>query len=170
MTPKAKAILAWLATLAWAAEIYWSSTRMLGSSRTRSWLARLLASLDLRLSPDAQWSLHLVLRKGAHCFEYGVFAALLFHALTAHFQWRRPLAAPAPRKVALGSLAVAAFYAATDEFHQLFVAGRGASLGDWAIDVAAAALALAWLARPENRPRSGVRLLAVRKETASSAV
>ena len=60
----------------------------------------------------------VVLRKLAHLVEYAVLGALLLRAL------RRE-----PAAVALGSL-----YAATDEIHQSFVAGRQGSPLDWLID------------------------------------
>jgi VanZ family protein len=62
----------------------------------------------------------LVLRKLAHMAEYAVLGALLVRAVQ-----REPLA------VLLGSA-----YAATDEVHQAFVAGRHASPLDWLIDTA----------------------------------
>ena len=60
----------------------------------------------------------VVLRKLAHVAEFAVLGALLFRALR-----REPVAA------LVGSL-----YAATDEIHQTFVAGRQGSPLDWAID------------------------------------
>jgi VanZ family protein len=62
----------------------------------------------------------LVLRKLAHMAEYAALGALLVRAVQ-----REPLA------VLLGSA-----YAATDEVHQAFVAGRHASPLDWLIDTA----------------------------------
>jgi VanZ like family len=76
----------------------------------------------------------LVLRKLAHLAEFAVLGALLYRALER--AW------PA---VLVGSL-----YAASDELHQLFVAGRHASPLDWAIDtagIAAGVLLYARLAR-----------------------
>ena len=62
----------------------------------------------------------LVLRKLAHLTEYAVLGALLCRAL------RRGQAA----------IALAAAYAATDEWHQTFVRGRHGSPLDWLIDLA----------------------------------
>lgn len=86
-------------------------------------------------------------RKAAHMIEYAVLAALATLALSRKGK-RGPL-------IAL-SLAVA--WAALDETHQLFVAGRGPQLFDVLIDAAgaaigaAAAAALLWLLR---RARDG---------------
>jgi len=62
----------------------------------------------------------LVLRKLAHFGEFAVLGALLARAT------RRE-----PAAIGLGAL-----YAATDEVHQSFVAGRQGSPLDWAIDTA----------------------------------
>jgi VanZ family protein len=71
-----------------------------------------------------------VLRKGAHLTEYAILGALLVRALGRE--------APA----FLAGVA----YAATDELHQHFVAGRHASPIDVAIDAVGVALGvLAWL-------------------------
>jgi VanZ family protein len=79
----------------------------------------------------------LVIRKAAHMAEYAILAILLFNsfgfktALTRRL-WR--------------SAAIAAAYAATDEAHQLLVAGRAGQLRDIAIDSVGvvAGLALCW--------------------------
>jgi VanZ family protein len=68
----------------------------------------------------------LILRKCAHTAEYAVLAILLMRALGSE----------------LAALAVALAYAATDELHQAFVAGRHASPVDVAIDGIGAALGL----------------------------
>ncbi len=77
----------------------------------------------------------LVLRKLAHFAEYAILAVLLYRAVG-----RAPAA-----------LALASLYAATDEVHQLFVAGRHASPLDWLIDSAGAAAGLAVFMRVGRR-------------------
>lgn len=66
------------------------------------------------------------LDKAAHALEYAVLGLLLARAFGGG--WRRVLAA----------VAVAALYGLTDEWHQSFVPGREATLGDWAADWAGA--------------------------------
>lgn len=73
----------------------------------------------------------LVLRKLAHAAEFGILGALLQRALR-----REPLA------ILLGSA-----YAATDEVHQAFVAGRHGSPVDWLIDTAGVAAGVLLYAR-----------------------
>ena len=80
-------------------------------------------------------------RKLVHMASYGLLWFLWWRALG----WRRPALAAA--------LALA--YAATDEFHQHFVAGRHGSPVDVAIDAAGVALAI--LAVSRGRRRSAAR-------------
>jgi VanZ family protein len=72
-----------------------------------------------------------ILRKLAHTAEYAILGALLFRA-----------ARNAPVAVLIASA-----YAATDEVHQTFVAGRHGSPLDWLIDSAGALLGVAVAAR-----------------------
>lgn len=95
-----------------------------------AWMAfifALSATPDLRVSPDQL--VDLVLRKLGHMGVFGILALLIAWA----WPWRRPL---------LAALLLATAYAASDEIHQLFVAGRTGDPLDVAIDVAGAAIAL----------------------------
>lgn len=74
-------------------------------------------------------------RKMAHMTEYGVLSVLLFIWLG---QWEMSLL----RRGGTASGA-AAVYAATDEIHQLFVAGRSGRFSDVCIDTAGAILGIA---------------------------
>lgn len=80
------------------------------------------------ISPDL---IHLLIRKGAHMTEY----AVLF------FLNRRALKIEGARRPGLLALVLCALYAATDEFHQGFVAGRGPSVVDVGIDTLGAGIA-----------------------------
>ena len=75
--------------------------------------------------------IHLLIRKGAHMTEYAVLFFLCFRALRMQ-QAKRP---------GWYALLLCALYAATDEFHQGFVAGRGPSLMDTGIDTLGAGAA-----------------------------
>lgn len=140
MSRSTTALLWWLSSGAWAVQIFWASTGTLSSSRTRSWLTGLLAELGFALSRDQLGLLHLAARKSAHLIQYGIFAALLYQALTAQQRWQSPAQPLARRRVAAAGVLLAALYAATDEIHQLFVVGRGASFSDWIIDLVGAVL------------------------------
>lgn len=78
-------------------------------------------------------------RKAAHMTEYAVLACIFLGNCSCYpvFAGRRYLWA----------FALAASYAATDEFHQLFIEGRSGEVRDVLIDSAGAAagLLLAWL-------------------------
>lgn len=71
-----------------------------------------------------------VVRKSAHFTEYLILAmAFVFHFIL----WRK-----SGWKLFFWSVGLTAFYAASDEFHQLFVTGRGAQFRDVLIDTAGA--------------------------------
>ena len=136
-------------TLAWAAVVVWAVLIFVASAKSgfdfdtgngplelaKRWLADVLSSLmgyPVDPSPIGHFS------------EYLVFGALLFNALRMHLHMR-------PSGVALCAIAIAAAYAATDEFHQMFVPGRACDLVDWLVDVAAAAIAACVFAAVLNR-------------------
>ena len=81
-----------------------------------------------------------MIRKCAHIVEYFIFSVLLWLSIrTPGEPWRF--------RWALLAVALATAYAATDEFHQIFVPGRGASVHDVMIDACGATLAqiIIWL-------------------------
>jgi VanZ family protein len=83
---------------------------------------------------------HHVIRKCAHFTEYFVFFLLLYRAVRAgRAGWRWTWAFIA--------WLIAALYSASDEFHQMFVPSRGASVYDSLLDSTAAfvALVVLWL-------------------------
>lgn len=71
-----------------------------------------------------------IIRKGAHFTEYAILAGTIF----LHFSLRNRKGI----KLILLSVALTAMYAATDEFHQLFVPGRSGEIKDVLIDTAGA--------------------------------
>lgn len=75
--------------------------------------------------------LHVLIRKAAHMAEYAVLFCLYHAALHAS-------GAKRPGTIAL---VMAVVYAATDEFHQAFVADRGPSVVDVVIDGCGASIA-----------------------------
>lgn len=87
------------------------------------------------LKPDiSEEAIRLVLlpvRKSMHVAEYAILAMLIWRAR------RKPVAGdarPWNTRDAFVAVGLAALYAATDEFHQWFVATRGASVVDVLID------------------------------------
>ncbi len=79
----------------------------------------------------------------AHFFEYALFGLTLTWGATSGFH--RPLTSKSA--VMLG--VIAALYAIGDEFHQSFVPGRVASVGDVGVDIlgAAACVGVVWVNR-----------------------
>ena len=86
-------------------------------------------------SHDTLMLLHALIRKSAHVTEYFIFSLFLLHGIRAgRKEWRL--------RWALIAIGVAALYASSDEFHQIFVPGRHASPYDVMItNVAGATLA-----------------------------
>lgn len=70
----------------------------------------------------------LILRKCAHVFEYAVLGLLLVNA------WRKTWQTVPSRRAVGWCIALGILYAASDEFHQSFVPGRGPSVLDVTID------------------------------------
>lgn len=124
-------ILSWLLVAAWAGVIFAMSAKSgleldQGTgivSLVKAWLAQALSDATGRAVDPSPIG---------HFGEYLVFGALLFNAFRQHVR---------AGVSALSAIGVAALYAASDEFHQLFVPGRACDPLDWVVDMAAVALA-----------------------------
>ncbi|MBZ5526351.1 MAG: VanZ family protein [Acidobacteriia bacterium] len=134
----------WGPVLAWALVIWIFSTAVFSEAATSRWLFPLLHWLLPNASPRAIGHIHHLIRKFAHVFEYLLFSLLLLHGIRRgrpgwHLSW------------SLAALGLAVLWAASDEFHQIFVFGRGPSLRDVLIDgsgaLTAQLLAAFWFAR-----------------------
>ena len=108
-------LFAWLPVLAWAGLIFAFS-----------------AQSDLRFVTDRD--LDFVVRKIGHMGVFGLLALLLWRAVASTTSLRLPWA---------WGIGLAALYAATDELHQGFVAGRHPSPVDVTIDAVGALIAVA---------------------------
>jgi VanZ family protein len=129
----------WGPVLVWAAVISYASTGAFGSARTQGHIIPILHWLFPSASGPTLFYIHHLIRKGAHVFEYAVFALLVLRGFRSGVEeWRW--------KWALNVTLVVACYAALDEYHQSFVPGRGASAWDSLLDTTAgvAALLIAW--------------------------
>ena len=89
-----------------------------------------------QVTPKLRDTIGFYVRKSAHATEYAILGALLMLALAAWGLSR--LAA----RAAL-ALPIAAAYAASDEYHQLSVAGRSGEWRDIFVDIAGAAIGIA---------------------------
>jgi len=132
-------VSAWAPAVAWAAVIFSMSTDVWSSDHTASILRPLVSFFYPSISDEAFAVVHFAVRKLAHLTEYGVFALLLDRGF-------RLGSSIAPSRAPLAALVVAALYSLSDEAHQSFVASRGASLEDSAIDTVGAAIVATLLA------------------------
>ncbi len=100
-------------------------------------VGRLLLWLGLapRMSPDQFAAVNHYVRKAGHLTEYAILAALLHRALArGKRRW-------SPGRVG-AVLMIAALFAATDEFHQMFVPSRTPAGWDVLLDTIGAAVSL----------------------------
>ena len=136
---------AWVPALLWMAVILWFSDQP--SLR----LSRVIPALAVWGRPPGRY-IDFAASKAAHLAEYFILARLYRRGLAGvTAAAARPgvtaAAGGAPRRstsLHTWAWALAVLYASTDEFHQLFVPGRTATLRDVLIDAAGAALGL-WL-------------------------
>jgi VanZ family protein len=129
-----RSVLWWCLAASWAAKIFWLATETFSSERSGSHLKMLFALFNLDVSPEVFRTIHLALRKSAHLLEYCLLGALVFRALGATRANMTRL------QLSALSILISAAYAFSDEFHQMFVNGRGPSVVDWMIDTIGAAL------------------------------
>jgi VanZ family protein len=136
--------------LGWALFIFGSSTTSLSSPHTSRFFIPLMHWLLPSADPETLELLHEFARKSVHFVNYFVLSLLLFRAL------RAPQRGWAWRWAAL-ALFIASAYAASDEFHQSFEAGRGPSAMDALLDISGATAAqfVVWIfTKPEEKERS----------------
>jgi len=127
----------WLAAIAWAGLISVLSTDAFSSDHTSAFIIPVLRWLFPHAGGETLELLHAAIRKAAHLTEYFIFSILLMRALRGKDRgWKLRWA-----------VAIAAGYAALDEFHQSFVASRTASPWDAQLDTvgASAAQIFRWL-------------------------
>lgn len=133
-----KKVRAWLLCAGWMGVIFFMSAMPGDVSGEQSGLivTCLLGMIRFLFGAEAASSVSVdtigfLVRKAAHMTEYAILFLL----------FRRALALSGARHPGLVALAMSAGYAATDEWHQGFVAGRGPSPVDVGIDTLGAAIA-----------------------------
>jgi VanZ family protein len=115
-----------------------------GTSPHSGWLIQHLLSwlgIGQSLSPAQFESVNHYVRKAGHLTEYALLGGLLHRAAANHRAAADAEGRWSPHRV-LAVLMVLAVYAATDEFHQRFVASRTPSVWDVMIDIAGGAVGL----------------------------
>ena len=129
----------WLPVLIWMALIFSASADSHSYEHSSRFIGPLLHWLFPRMSQSRIEVIHHFFRKGAHLTEYAMLALLLWRAVRQPVKndprpWRWPEAGLA--------LAIVFLYAASDEFHQIFVPTRSPLVSDVLIDTAGGAAGL----------------------------
>lgn len=127
----------WLPLLIWLGVIFVGSTSVMSAEHTSRYVVPFLLWLKPGMSPNAIWTILVVARKCAHVTEYAVLALLLWRALRSV-----PTLSPKTFMVFAAVLLGCALFAASDEFHQMFVKSRTPSVRDVLLDVGGAFLGL----------------------------
>lgn len=127
------------------------------SGKLTTWVLNLLVPDFANFSPEKQEAIRstvgLIVRKLAHFSEYALLGfSLMLHI--AQIQKKTAVCLPVLWAWGIGTL-----YAASDEFHQGFVAGRGPSIVDVTIDsagVIAGVLFLAWILLRKTKKKASL--------------
>jgi len=117
----------WWPALVWAVAISGFSTGAFTSDNTSHYIIPILRFFLPHAAPETLDLLHHIIRKCAHLTEYFILSMLILRGIRAgekgmHVRW------------ALVTILIIAGYAALDEYHQSFVPGRTAAVGDVLID------------------------------------
>ncbi len=128
----------WVPIFVWLGVIFAGSTDIFSTQQTSRYLVPFLRWLDPQISISTIAAIHFALRKLGHLIEYAVLAAFLWRALRNGTSMRAKMST-----LFAGVWVVCAIFAATDEFHQSFIASRSASLLDVMIDTSGAVVGLA---------------------------
>jgi len=125
----------WWPALVWAVVISGFSTGAFTSDNTSRFIVPILRYFLPHASAETLELLHFLVRKCAHFTEYFILSLLILRGIRAgakgmHLRW------------ALLTILLVAGYASLDEFHQSFVPGRTAAVGDVLIDTSGGAVAL----------------------------
>src|ERR1700677_1073619 len=117
----------WWPALIWAMAVSGFSTGWFTSDNTSHFIVPILHLFLPHASADTLDLLHHIIRKCGHLTEYFILSMLILRGIRAgekgmHVRW------------ALVTILIIAGYAALDEYHQSFVPGRTAAVGDVLID------------------------------------
>ena len=123
-------------TCFWAGLIFYLSTGTFGGKLSGAVLSTILHILHVHVTPPTFALLHHLLRKAAHLTEYCIFGLLIFASIQGRDDLYWDL------RTAMWAVILAGGYSLTDEFHQIFVPGRGPALTDCGIDTTAAIIGM----------------------------
>ncbi|MEM7658057.1 MAG: VanZ family protein [Bacteroidota bacterium] len=142
----------WLPLLLWMLLIFLLSHQDKEQSKeTSEWVLAILGFLGIDPADIKGYNLSFWVRKAAHFTEYFILG-ILSHRLLERY-------VPGP-KIWLWAWLFCACYAGTDEFHQRFVPGRGASIIDVGIDSLGAIVGiLCWRFWQGRKSRTGTNIV-----------
>ncbi|SHG36329.1 VanZ family protein [Ornithinibacillus halophilus] len=126
--------VAWSFVILWMSVIFYLSHQPgSASSELSNGVMQIVLQTIEQVVPSATFDVeqfHHFIRKNAHFFAYFVLGVLLLHALRSSGikGW----------KGIIWAFCLAVLYAASDEYHQSFIPGRGPQLKDVGIDSAGA--------------------------------
>jgi len=131
----------YLPLIVWLAFISFASSDEFSASNTSRIIGPLVLWLFPNTSADTLATIHFLVRKLAHLSEYAVLGILAARAFrgSSHLTLRRHWF--------LAAFMLVVLYALLDEFHQVFVPSRTASLTDSLIDMTGGLTALLVLRR-----------------------
>jgi VanZ family protein len=132
------------------AVIFFASGDLMSAEHTSRFLVPFLLWLKPDISPEALAEIHFCVRKAAHVTEYAILALFVGRAIFRGANTNR-----ARSILFVGAWIACVLVAASDEFHQSFVASRGASPWDVMIDSAGAILGLLLYARFAQQKTAG---------------
>lgn len=127
----------WLPVFAMMGFIFWMSTSLFTDAHTYDVIKAVVDFFNPSAPVHELRHLNYAARKFAHVFEFFFFGLMLFRAFRHGGKTKKGILA----SMALAVLVVAV-YAFSDEFHQMFVPGRGGlEIKDLGIDTMGGALA-----------------------------
>ena len=141
MRSRSPSLARWLPSFLWMGLIFMGSSDAQSAKHSSRFVEPFLRWLfHGTLSAERIEEIHYLFRKVGHLTEYAVLCVLFWWALGRS----EPASSSGPRKWRRGWFAIflAACFAASDEFHQLFVPTREASIRDVLIDTVGATLGL----------------------------
>jgi VanZ family protein len=126
----------WIPVIAWIVVIFIASGDLMSAEHTSRFLGPVLLWLKPNISVETLAEIQFCVRKAAHLTEYAILALLVCRAVFGtNRKWATSI-------LFLIAWIVCVLVAAGDEFHQSFVASRGASPWDVMIDSAGAIFGL----------------------------
>lgn len=127
----------WLPVLLWIGLIFLGSTDLMSAEHTSRIIGPILHWFNPDVSAETVARVQLFVRKIAHLSEYAVLAILIWRAFRRGSSWQMKMSI-----LFVLALFGCAIFAASDEFHQSFVATRTASPIDILIDICGALIGL----------------------------